>query len=50
MNKRRIVMLAGKGVSTNILFHSLKNDFHIQAVILEDAVPAKEFLKKRNKK
>jgi methionyl-tRNA formyltransferase len=44
------VMLAGKGVSTNILFHSLKNDYDIQAVILEDAVPAKEFLKKRIKK
>lgn len=43
-------MLAGKGISTKILFHSLKNDYDIQAVILEDAVPAKEFLKKRIKK
>jgi len=50
MNKRRIVMLAGKGVSTNILFHSLKNDYDIQGVILEDAVSTKEFLKKRIKK
>src|SRR5690242_1753581 len=50
MNKHRIVILAGKGVSTNILFHSLKNDYDIQAVILEDAVPTREFLKKRAKK
>lgn len=43
-------MLGGKGISTNILFHSLKNDYEIAAVILEDAVPTKEFLKKRIKK
>lgn len=50
MNKRRIVILAGKGVSTNILFHSLKSDYNIEAVILENPVPTKEFLKKRIKK
>jgi methionyl-tRNA formyltransferase len=50
MIKRRIVMLAGKGDSTNILFHSLKNEYDILAVILEDAVSTKEFLKKRIKK
>jgi methionyl-tRNA formyltransferase len=43
-------MLVGKGVSTNILFHSLKIDYDIEAVILEDAVPTKEFLRKRIKK
>lgn len=50
MNKRRIVMLVGKGDSTNILFHSLKNEYDIVAVILEDAVSTKEFLNKRIKK
>jgi methionyl-tRNA formyltransferase len=50
MNKHRIVMLAGKGISTNILYHSLKSDYNIEAVILENGVPTKEFLKKRIKK
>jgi len=50
MNKHRIVMLAGKGISTNILYHSLKSDYNIEAVILENEVPTKEFLKKRIKK
>ena len=43
-------MLVGKGDSTNILFHSLKNEYDIVAVILEDAVSTKEFLNKRIKK
>jgi methionyl-tRNA formyltransferase len=50
MNKRRLIMLAGKGASTNILYHSLKNEYEIEAIILEDPVPKKEFLKKRIKK
>lgn len=43
-------MLARRGDSTNILFHALKNDFEIEAVILEEPVAASELLKKRIKK
>jgi len=50
MNKRRLVLLAGKGISTDILYNSLKNDYNIEAVILEEPVPKKEFIKKRIKK
>jgi len=50
MSKRKLIMLAGKGASTSILYNSLKNDFEIEAIILERPVPAKEFIKKRLKK
>lgn len=50
MNNRRLIILAGKGVSTNILYNSLKNEYNIEAVILEGPVPRKEFIKKRIKK
>lgn len=50
MDQRKIVMLAGKGVSTNILYHALKNEFKIEAIILENGVNRVEFLKKRIKK
>lgn len=43
-------MLAGKGVSTDILYNSLKNDYDIETVILEEQVARKEFLKKRIRK
>jgi hypothetical protein len=46
MNKHRLIILARPGDSTNILFHSLKNDFEIAAVILEKPVAASELLKK----
>jgi methionyl-tRNA formyltransferase len=44
------LILAGKGISTDILYHSLIKDYEIVAVILEEPVPRKEFLKKRIKK
>ena len=50
MNERKFVLLAGKGISTDILYNSLKNDFNIEAIILEEPVPPKEFIKKRIKK
>lgn len=50
MKKRRLIILARKGVSTNILYHSLKDEYDIEAVLLEDPVPRKDFLKKRIKK
>jgi len=50
MDKRRLVILAGKGISTNILYNSLKNDYYIESIILEEPVSRKEFIKKRIKK
>ena len=50
MNDKKIVMLAGQGISTNILYHALKDEFAISAIILERPVNKKEFLKKRIKK
>lgn len=50
MKKRRLLILAGKGISTNILYNSLKEDYCIEAVIEEGPVPRKEFLRKRIKK
>lgn len=50
MNKRKLILLAKNGPSTRILYNSLKNDFEIEAIILEKPVPAKKFIKKRVKK
>lgn len=50
MIQRRIVILAGKGVSTHILYNSLKDDYNIETIILEKPVPAIKFLKKRIKR
>ena len=50
MNDPKIVLLAGKGISTNIIYHALKNEFPITAIILEEPVSKNEFLKKRIKK
>lgn len=50
MSNKKIVLLAGKGVSTSIVFHALKNDFTIAAVILEEKESAWLFVKRRAKK
>lgn len=50
MNDAKIVLLAGEGDSTNILYHALKNDFAIHSIILERPVDKKNFIKKRVKK
>ena len=47
MNNRDIVLLAGRGVTTNILYNALNKDFSIHSIILEEGVRKKEFLKKR---
>jgi methionyl-tRNA formyltransferase len=49
MNKK-IVMLAGAGESTKLLFHALQQEFNIEAVIIEKPVDKKTFLKNRAKK
>ncbi len=50
MNKHKLLILASKGISTNILYNSLKDEFNVEAVIVEKPVSAKNFLKKRIKK
>lgn len=50
MNSPKIVLLAGKGISTNILYNALIKDFTVTAIILEEPVSKKQFLKKRIKK
>ena len=50
MTEPRIVILAGRGISTNILFNSIKNEFKIKAIILEEGVSKKMFLQRRIRK
>lgn len=45
-----IVLLAGEGESTDILYHALVKEFSLAAVIIEAPVNRKVFLKKRIKK
>lgn len=47
MKDKKIVMLAGKGASTNILYNALQSEFNIPAIIVEEPVSKKEFLRKR---
>lgn len=47
MNDAKIVLLAGRGISTNILYNSLKNEFAIHSIILEEPVDKRTFIKKR---
>jgi methionyl-tRNA formyltransferase len=42
--------LGGKGISTNIVFHSINANFGINAVIIEEKESVKKFLKRRIKK
>lgn len=46
----RIVLLAGKWNTTPVVYHFLEEHFHVDAVVLEDGVARKEFLRKRIKK
>jgi methionyl-tRNA formyltransferase len=47
---KKIVMLAGRGPSTTYLYNALMEDFDIAAVIVEDEVDKKTFLKRRAQK
>lgn len=49
MSKHRLILLARQGLSTSVLYNSLKDEFDIEAVILERPVSMKEFLRKRIK-
>lgn len=50
MNGSKIVLLAGKGITTNILYNALNEEFNIEKIILEESISKKEFLKKRIKR
>lgn len=50
MKSPTIIMLAGKGESTNIVHNYLIESFNIQKVIIEEPVPRSNFLKNRIKK
>lgn len=50
MENKIVVFLAGKGSSSNIVFHALNEKFNIQSVILEEKESKKVFLKRRIKK
>jgi folate-dependent phosphoribosylglycinamide formyltransferase PurN len=50
MNKHKLLILATEGISTNILYNSLEKEYNIEAIILEQPVARKQFLKKRIKK
>jgi folate-dependent phosphoribosylglycinamide formyltransferase PurN len=49
MTNQKIVLLAGKGITTNILYKALIKDFVIDTIILEESISKKVFLKKRIK-
>ena len=48
--ENKIIILAGKGESTNILFHSISKAYTVEQVILEKPIDKKTFLKRRIKK
>lgn len=50
MTKPSIILLAGKWDTTPLVYNFLQNQFNVEAVIVEEGVPRKEFLKKRIKK
>jgi methionyl-tRNA formyltransferase len=47
---KKIVMLAGPGESTNILFHALNQEFGIHRLIVETPVSQQQLLKRRAEK
>jgi folate-dependent phosphoribosylglycinamide formyltransferase PurN len=49
MKPSKIVLMAGEGLTTNILYNALNEEFNIEKIILEEPVSKKEFLKKRIK-
>jgi folate-dependent phosphoribosylglycinamide formyltransferase PurN len=47
MSHKKIVLIAGEGISTNIIFNELNKNFDIHTVVLEKKESAKIFLKRR---
>lgn len=50
MKNKKIVLLAGKGESTNIVFNSINKNFGIYSVVIEEKENMKIFLKRRVKR
>ncbi|SMB89583.1 formyl transferase domain protein [Hymenobacter roseosalivarius DSM 11622] len=50
ISSQRIVVLAGPGKSTDILFHALDREFGVQRIIVETPVSQKQLLKRRGEK
>jgi folate-dependent phosphoribosylglycinamide formyltransferase PurN len=51
MSRRpRIIVLAGPGVSTRILYHALERRFGVAKVIIEEPVPTRQLLRRRLRK
>lgn len=50
MTEKKIVMLCGKGFSTNAVYHAVNAVYPITKVVIEEKVNTKEFLKRRIKK
>ncbi|MCO6497391.1 MAG: hypothetical protein J5I50_06980 [Chitinophagaceae bacterium] len=48
--KENIVMLAGRGISSNIVFHALTKKYNVSRVIMEDPVSRGILIKKRIKR
>lgn len=50
MKSKKILLLGGRDVSTNIVFNALNEHFDIDTAIIEDREPVKVFLKRRIKR
>lgn len=50
MSNKKIVILAGKGITSNIVYNYLKDCYDIDAIIFENAVSKKLLIKKRIRK
>jgi folate-dependent phosphoribosylglycinamide formyltransferase PurN len=50
LKNQTLILLAGKGESTSIVYHELQKNFSLQYVLLEDPIPRIQFLQKRIKR
>ena len=46
----RVLILAGKGESTRLMFNGIKDSFSVEKVIIEEPVPKKQLLIQRLKR
>ena len=46
----RVLILAGKGESTRLMFNGIKDSFSVEKVIIEEPVPKKQLLTQRLKR
>ena len=47
MNKIRVVLLAGDGDSTKIMFNAIKNEFFVEKVIIENSKSRVQLIRRR---